>query len=90
MHLEAIPLIALAVVGELVPRDGGVAVLGQVNAQDVVEHVPEGEGCHCGKADIEAHHHPAHKGPGADQALCRAAGGLLHDVQVCIREQSSV
>lgn len=60
------PVTTLVVVSELVPGDCAVAILGQVNAQNIVIHVPQGKCSHCGKAHIEANNHPAHKGPGTD------------------------
>lgn len=89
-HLEVVPLAALLPVGELVPADGGVAVLADGQAQHVVKHVPGCEGAHSGKAHIHANDHPAEEGPDGDQTLIGWARRLLHDVQVCRQRPASI
>lgn len=87
-YLELLPLAALPIVCKLLPCDSAVSILGEVNAQHIVIHIPEGKGCHCCKANIESNHHPPHKSPGADQVLSRAAWWLVHDVQICTAPRS--
>lgn len=84
-HLEVWPVATLVVVSQLVPGHRAVAILGEVYAQHIVIHVPEGECSHCGEAHIAAHNHPAYKGPRADQSFRGAPRRLVHDVQVCKR-----
>ena len=57
-YLESLPLGALVPVGELVPSDRRVAVLGEVNAHETGVHVPRNKRTNRGKANISADQHP--------------------------------
>ena len=81
-HREVLPGIALVPVGQLLPGDGAVAVLGDVNAEEAVAEVPHTEGPDGREANVDTDDEVAEQDPGGDEVLVRAPGRLLHDVGV--------
>ena len=79
---EALPRIALAPVGELVPRHRGVTVFGKVDAEKLRLGVPDGEDPDRRRADVEADDEVPDHGPGGYEILILSPGLLRHDVDV--------